>query len=163
MKQGLRAVVPITMGRLGLVAAGIITVAAMVAPASAVAAPVAGPASAAPADSGGPIAYTGTKPGTTTQCTSHWQWSATPGIGGSSAVEWTSNPCNFSIQDRSWCVGFNGSGSWSNSGVVVKADLWDGSSCLPATTGVTSGTSISRGEVRFMDAGGWKPYTSFWS
>jgi hypothetical protein len=162
MTQNARTIVRTTRGRLGIVAAGVITVATILTPTSAIAAPAAGSASRATTDSSpADIAVTGTMPGTDTQCTSDYQWQANgyEGFGGYSQVEWTSNPCSFSIQERSWCSVLNGVSGWETSGVVVSTDLWDKTSCDPINS------SITRGEVRFNynDGSGWSTYTTFWT
>jgi len=134
-------------GSFGIVAAG---------PA---AASVARSASVAPADTiDGEVDGTATIPGTNTLCAYHYRWHVdTPVIfGGDSEVEWTNNPCGFSIQERSWCANVGVGGSWSTSGVVVRLNLWDKSSCGGATT-------INRGEVRFDFGNGWTTYKTFWT
>jgi hypothetical protein len=78
------------------------------------------------------------------------------GGGGSTAVEWTSNTCNWLIQERSWCRYADGTGYWSNSGVVMATYLWDGSGC-------PSNTTITRGEEHENDGGGWSTYQTFWT
>jgi len=72
--------------------------------------------------------------------------------GGSTAVEWNSNTCNWRIQDRSWCRNADGTGYWSNSGIVKATYLWDGSAC-------PDGTTITRGEEA-INAG---PFQTFWT
>jgi len=72
-------------------------------------------------------------------------------------VEWTNNPCGFSIQERSWCAHNDLIGGyWSTSGVVVRTGLWDASSCDLVS-------HINRGEVRFDFGGGWTKYKTFWT
>jgi hypothetical protein len=157
-----RAIVHTTRGRLGIVVAGVIPglimAVTMLTPASAVAAPAVRSASEAPTDSSGSeIAVTGTIPGTDTECTSHYEWEADADldIGGWSQVEWTSNPCGYSIQERSWCSG--PVSYWSTSGVVVSTYLWDKSGCsAPLYT-------IERGEVRFNYGSGWTTFQTFWT
>jgi hypothetical protein len=141
-------------GRLGIVAAGVVMAVTALAPASAFAAPAAGSASQTPADStGGPIAAT------SNGCTSYWKWQANNYLynGGYTQVEWTSNRCGFTIQERSFCNTGSG-GNWSNSGIVSGEDIWDKSSC-PALI-----SYASRGEVHFnyQNGNGWTTYQSFW-
>jgi len=148
-----------TVGLLALVAGSMITMATMVAPASAVAAPVARPATSSAASSDITAASQTDIAETSGTCTSHWKWSVSYNIldiGGSSKVEWTSNSCGYKIQERSWCSLGDGSGNWETSGVVVSTGLWDGSSC-PAYEFIT------RGEVRFDHGSGWGTYKTFWS
>jgi hypothetical protein len=117
--------------------------------------------SSAPTDRvDGDVDGTAMIPGTNTLCRYHYKWHVDTSVfgGGVSKVEWTNNPCGFSIQERSWCehsdlIG----GSWSTSGVVVRTDLWDASSCDAALT------FINRGEVRFDFGGGWNTYKTFWT
>jgi hypothetical protein len=169
MPQNPRTIVRTTRGRLGIVAAGVITVSAfaILIPASAFAAPAAGSpssahtarASALPAASSG--AVTVKMPGTANSCTSYWAWQANNYLhnGGYTQVKWTSNPCGYSIQERSWCNAGSGSGWWSTSGIVFGVNIWDKSSC-------TAGVSYaSRGEVHFnyQDGNGWTTYQTFWT
>jgi hypothetical protein len=110
--------------------------------ASAVAAPAAGSASAAAVG-----------------CVEGWQDKTlvvAGAGGGSTAVEWTSNTCNWLIQDRSWCRNADGTGYWSNSGTVKATYLWDGSAC-------PDGTTITRGEERENDGNSWGAYQTFWT
>jgi hypothetical protein len=161
MTQNSRTIVRATRGRLGIVAAGVVMAVTMLTPASAVAAPVAGSASPAPTDSSGEGDVTDTMAGTNTLCTSHWKGQGARDpftLGGYSEVEWTSNPCGFSIQERSWCAKtMVAGGDWSTSGVVVRTNLWDKSSCARLTHAIT------RGEWRFLSGSGWSTYKTFWT
>ena len=70
---------------------------------------------------------------------------------------WTSNPCNYLLQVRAWCVPETGaSGSWSTSGVVKAVDLPDTASC-----GFTE--ALTGGYIRFSyDSGAtWTKYQRF--
>jgi hypothetical protein len=158
MTQNSRTIIHTARGRLGIVAAGVIMAVSILTPASALAAPVA-PTSAD--SSVADLDVTGAVPGASTDCTYSWEWQADAegGIGGYSEVEWTSNPCGFSIQERSWCddiLNPNDSG-WATSGVVIRTDLWDKSSCDPDLYRIT------RGEVRFNFGSGWSAYQTFWT
>jgi hypothetical protein len=167
MPQNPRTIVRTTLGRLGIVGAGVITVVTILVPASALAAPAAGSpssphaarVSALSAASSGSGAVK--IPGTGILCTSHWKWQANNYLqnGGYTEVEWTSNPCGFSIQERSWCNEGGGSGYWSTSGIVFGTNIWDKSSCTPVIS------YASRGEVHFnyQDGSGWTKYQTFWT
>lgn len=141
------------LSRLGILAAGAFLAQTVVAAPSAVAAP-------SPSTLSADIVVTATMSGTNTACTSHWRWQAANAANGNySEVEWTSNPCGFSIQERSWCVdAFSGSGAggWATSGVVLRTGLWDKTSC-------SSAEDITRGEWRFESSGGWSTYKTFWT
>jgi hypothetical protein len=76
--------------------------------------------------------------------------------GGSTAVEWDSNTCNWLIQDRSWCRNADGTGNWSYSGIVKMTYLWDGSGC-------PDGTTITRGEEATNEGSGWSTFQTFWT
>ena len=105
MPQNPRINVRTTRGRLGIVAAGVITVVTILIPASAFAAPAArspssahaAKASALPAASSG--AATAKTPGT--NCAYGWKWQANNYLqnGGYTEVAWKSNPCSYSIQE----------------------------------------------------------------
>jgi hypothetical protein len=61
--------------------------------------------------------------------TGYWNWHVNH-LGNYSEVEWTSNPCNFNIQDRSHCLNvtfFNT--RYVYSGFVKRTYLWDRSQC----------------------------------
>lgn len=136
--------------RLGIGAAAALMALAIVSPASAAAATVAGSATMAPADSS---EVSGTVSGTENQCSYAWRWEVTPGFGGSSEVEWTSNPCSLTIQERSWCKDpSTGNGSWATSGVVKRVGLWDQSIC-------SASTEITRGEVSIAS----DTFSTFWT
>lgn len=151
MTKNPRTIIRTTRGRLGIAAAGAVMLMTIFTPVAS--------ASVASADdtSGGSIPVTGTLPDGT-QCTSYWTWAAAVNSlgGGATAVEWTANPCDFRIQERSWCRNADGSGSWSTSGIVAGVDVPDGSSCGDNTT-------ITRGEKHFNFGSGWNTYTTFWT
>lgn len=71
---------------------------------------------------------------------------------------WTSNPCNYLLQVRAWCVPATGGGSWSTSGVVKAVNLQDAASCglIDALTG---------GYIHFSYDGGatWTKYQRFFT
>jgi hypothetical protein len=135
-----------------------------------------GPASAAPA-AGSPSsahaartsalptapsgAVTVKMPGADILCTSDWKGNGNNYLhnGGYTQVEWTSNPCGFSIQERSWCNEGGGSGYWSPSGIVFGTDVWDQSTCKSIIS------YANRGEVHFnhQDGTGWTTYQTFWT
>jgi hypothetical protein len=153
-----RTIIGTTRGRLGIVAAGVVMMTAAFAPAAALAAPAPASVQVTETATGG-LTVTGVLSNGST-CTSQGEWKGVgPGTdgGGSSTVEWLSNSqCGFSIQERSWCAVTASTGSWAQSGVVVKNFLADGSEC-------TSPASITRGEVRAKDVGGWSTYQTFWT
>jgi hypothetical protein len=165
MPQNPHTIVRSTRGRLGIVAAGVITVVTILIPASALAAPAPRSPSSAhaarawsqPTASSG--AVTVKMPGT--DCTSDWKWQANNYLqnGGYTQVEWTSNPCGYSIQERTWCNEGSGSGYWRTSGIVSGTNIWDKSSCTPIIS------YASRGEVHFnyQDGSGWTKYQTFWT
>jgi hypothetical protein len=155
MPQNLRTIVRTARGWLGIVAAGVVTVAAVLVPAPAFAAPAAGSPSSVLAGSSGTV--TGRMPGTKILCTSYWT-GAGDNNAGYTEVEWTSNPCGYAIQERTWCIYMGGSGLWENSGIVFGDNIWDKSSCA-------NFSYASRGEVHFnyQDGNGWTKYQTFWT
>jgi hypothetical protein len=167
MPQNPRIIVRTTRGRLGILAAGVVTVVTILIPASASAAPAAGSpssahaakASARPTASSG--AVTAKMPGTGILCTSDWTGQGNNYLqnGGYTQVEWTSNPCGFSIQERTWCNFGGGSGNWQTSGIVFGDNIWAKTSCTPIVS------YASRGEVHFnhQDGKGWDTYQTFWT
>jgi hypothetical protein len=100
----------------------------------------------------------GTIPGTSTACTSHWNWHVSQSLsGGYSEVEWTSNPCGYQIQDRSWCTDGVVGGYWATSGTVTGTDVWDRANCEAIAP-------INRAEEHFRSPGAsWPAFTSYWS
>jgi len=167
MLQNSHTVVRTARRLLSIMAAGGITVFAILIPAPAFAAPVAGSpssahapkASAQPAASSG--AVTARMPGTKILCTSYWAWQANNYLqnGGYTQVEWTNNPCGYTIQERTWCNAGGGSGGWQTSGIVLHNNIWAKTSCTPILT------YASRGEVHFnyQDGNGWTTYQTFWT
>jgi hypothetical protein len=118
----------------------------------------AGSAGAASSVSGPEFAITGSIAGTSTKCTSHWKWKTfhNPVFGSDdySKVEWTSNPCGFAIQDRSWC--FSGTDQFYVSGVVKRTNLWDQASCnfqFP---------DIYWAQQRFRTGSTWSAWKTYW-
>jgi hypothetical protein len=129
----------------------------------AIAGPAAASASPALADSSsGDIAIGGTMPGADTDCTHVWTGSGNQAFNGTDAsswVEWTSNSCGWSIEERSWCVStVTGSGTWETSGVVEETGHKDSTYC-------PDGYDITRGEERTSSDGGstWTTYETFWT
>jgi hypothetical protein len=116
-------------------------------------------ATSAPASASGSGTVTGTIPGTLALCTSYWSWHVSyPPSGGYSEVEWTSNPCGFKIEDRSWCESLiqPGSEHWNYSGIVKRTYLWDQAGC-----GITE--EISWAQERFYDGSSWSGWNQYWT
>jgi hypothetical protein len=149
----------ITKFRIGLSPAALILAAvlALIFPATARAAVgTARPASAAPTLAA-PAARSASS--AAADCVEGWQpaFLVIAGAGGgSTAVEWDSNTCNWLIRDRSWCRNADGTGYWSYSGIVKATYLWDGSAC-------PDGTTITRGEEAMNAGNGWTTYQTFWT
>jgi hypothetical protein len=102
---------------------------------------------------------TGTIPGTSVLCTSYWRWHVSyPPTGGYSEVEWTSNPCGFRIEDRSYCESaiHPGNEHWNYSGIVKSTYLWDKAGC-----GITE--VISGAQERFENGSSWSGWNQYWS
>ncbi len=91
-------------------------------------------------------------------CTSHWNWYVSwPPTGGYSKVEWTSNACGFTIQDRSYCESAiqSGSANWSYSGKVTRTNVWDQADC-----GITQ--VITTAQQRFYNGSSWSSWSTYW-
>ena len=118
----------------------------------------AGAASAATTTEGPEFAITGTIAGTSTTCTSHWKWvvfhNLIYGSDDYSKVEWTSNPCGFAIQDRSWC--FYSTGAHFDSGIVTRTNLWDQASCEFRYP------DIYWAQQRFRNGSTWSAWRTYW-
>lgn len=113
----------------------------------------------APTSASGSGAVTGTIPGTSVLCTSHWNWHVShPATGGYSEVEWTSNPCGFRIEDRNWCVSVipPDLGHYNYSGIVKRTYLWDKAGC-----GVTE--VITGAQQRYESGSSWHSWKQYWS
>jgi hypothetical protein len=127
---------------------------------SSVMTPAAGAAVMSPtAVTSGSGTVTGTIPGTSVLCTSYWRWHVSyPPTGGYSEVEWTSNPCGFRIEDRSYCESaiHPGNEHWNYSGIVKSTYLWDKAGC-----GITE--VISRAQERFENGSSWSGWNQYWS
>lgn len=106
--------------------------------------------------SGSGFAITGTLPGTDTACTSNWKWQVNTTFYNWSQVEWTSNPCGYEIQDRSWC--YEGLGAYWDSGIVKSTYLWDRASCQGQYV-----DTIWEADQRFRSPGGsWSAWKAYW-
>jgi hypothetical protein len=104
----------------------------------------------------GPGTVTGTVPGTNAACTSHWNWQIDdPTFYGWSEVEWTSNPCGYQIQDKSWCLA--GTGGYFVSGIVTSTYLWDRANCN------LEYSPLWEAQQRFRSPGGsWSAWKTYW-
>jgi len=98
---------------------------------------------------------TGTLPGTNITCTSHLKGVVDTTLYNWSKVEWTSNPCGYQIQDRSWCL--EGSGAHFDSGIVSRTNLWDQANCNLEYFG-TIWEADWRFRTPFADWSAWKKY-----
>src|ERR1700733_10540414 len=115
-------------------------------------------ATPAPTSGDGSGTVTGTMPGSSALCTSYWSWHVSyPPTGGYSEVEWTSNPCGFKIEDRSYCESaiHPSNEHWNYSGIVKSTYLWDQAGC-----GVTE--VISSAQERFESGSGWSSWKQYW-
>lgn len=108
--------------------------------------------------SGPGFAITGTVSGTNILCTSNWNWKVYSniiyGYDDYSEVEWTSNPCGFTIQDRSGC--FYGTGAYYYSGKVKGTYIWDKASCT------FSYPDIWVAQQRFYNGSSWSSWKTYW-
>lgn len=96
--------------------------------------------------------------GTGTTCTSYWKWHVYHPFwgGGYSEVEWTSNPCGFQIQDRSYCNSPAGA-YWTYSGIVKSTYLWDRATCKGSDF-------IIHGQEHFRAVdGSWSSWKNYWN
>lgn len=106
--------------------------------------------------SGTGFSITGTVPGTDIACTSNWKWQVDTTLYNWSQVEWTSNPCGFQIQDRSWCL--EGTGAYWDSGIVKSTYLWDKASCQGQYV-----YTLWEADQRFRAVGGsWSAWKAYW-
>lgn len=106
--------------------------------------------------SGAGFAITGTVPGTDTACTSNWKWKVDTTLYNWSEVEWTSNPCGYQIQDRSWCL--EGYGAYYDSGIVKSTYLWDKATCQGQFS-----YAIWEADQRFrLPGGSWSAWKTYW-
>jgi len=104
-------------------------------------------------------AVDGTTSGTEASCAWTYKWH-TDGIvaGGSTEVEWTSNPCGLRIEDRTFCGSelSPGDTQWNYSGIVKRTGLWDRATC--GSTWISS-----KGEERHTNAdGSWSSWHQYW-
>ena len=93
------------------------------------------------------------------KCTSYWKWYVIHDVffREYSKVEWTSNPCGFTIQDKSQCATGDGVYRFATpSGKVKGVKVWARSSCD------VERENISAGLDRIRKNGVWSPWSTYW-
>ena len=93
------------------------------------------------------------------KCTSYWRWVVKHDhIREYTKVEWTSNPCGFTIQDQSQCYNFiyRTFRLATPSGKVKGVKVWARSSCDVYQERVDAGLK------RVQKNGVWTPWSTYW-
>jgi len=115
-------------------------------------------AATSPTSSASPSAGSATET-TAASCSWNFNWYVSwPPTGGYSKVEWTSNPCGYLIQDRSYCESAiqSGSANWSYSGKVKSTYLWDQADC-----GISQ--VITTAQERIYNGSSWSSWHTYWT